>query len=751
MIIGFLKYRKPRPPRRQRQRAFMSVTQLEMRLAPATLAANAMDVTYLDEHNQLVDVHINQPVFTSATIANEVFTFKYGSGVNGSNAIEQQLQEIDLTQLTNLSAAPVPALTITVTSPVTAQPIEVGLINAPGIDLGAVTVQGDLGAINAGAADTNPGLASLTVESMGQYGTATQPPGGGLVSTIQGPLGALTVSVPKGSTGTGNIDGEFINVNGTIGPVIVTGSLIGGKADYSGEISASGDMGDMGGVKVGGSLEGGAGFGTGEIYTGGNLGPVTIGGSVMGSAGNASGSIITDGNLTSVKVGGALDGGMGDYSGEIGSDVFATGNVGPVQIGGNVVGSGGAYSGTIYAGGNLAGVTVVGALDGGAGSPSGAIFASGNITGQVTIGKGVQGSSGLYSGSVTADGTLAATSSVTVGGALSGGAGDYSGDIFANSTLGQVQIVGGVQGSTGDGSGEVGSFYGNVAGVTVGNPVSPVVVGSVVGGTGSDSGGIFADSGVLGPVQITGNLQGGSVSGTQSLAVSGFIFGAHITSVTITGSVIAGTNTGTGRLTDSGAISATYDIGAITVGNLVGNSKNPVVITARGPLLPKGSTATKDVAIASITIGSIVKTTVGSTVKTTVVPGNVSFTNILAGYTPTGTLVNGSAQIGSVTVYGNWTASNLVAGAAGHDGQFGTADDVALGHGDDKAISQIGPIIITGTVAGNVYNSAAHYGFVAQEVTSLTVDGKGITLTPGPNNDHLVSLDSTGTVTVNEV
>jgi hypothetical protein len=168
MIIGFLKYRKPRPPRRERNRAFMSVTQLEMRLAPATLVSSGplanMDVTYLDEHNQLVDVHISQPVFTNATIANEVFTFKSGSGVNGSNAIEQQLQEIDLTQLTNLSAASPPTLTITVTSPGTAQPVEVGFINATGIALGAVQVQGDLGRIDAGDGVTTPGLASLTVQ-----------------------------------------------------------------------------------------------------------------------------------------------------------------------------------------------------------------------------------------------------------------------------------------------------------------------------------------------------------------------------------------------------------------------------------------------------------------------------------------------------------------------------------------------------------------------------------------------------------
>ena len=61
------------------------------------------------------------------------------------------------------------------------------------------------------------------------------------------------------------------------------------------------------------------------------------------------------------------------------------------------------------------------------------------------------------------------------------------------------------------------------------------------------------------------------------------------------------------------------------------------------------------------------------------------------------------------------------------------------------------PIVIKGTVQGNVTNPSAHYGFVAQQVTSLKVGGKVITLKTGPNNDHLVPVDSNGTVTVNEV
>ena len=100
MIIGFLKYRKPRPPRRRR--AFMSVTRLEMRLAPATLVGTT-DVFYLDNHSQLVDVHLSTG-FNASTI-NDVFTFNSGS-VDGSNASQQQLQELDLTQLGDPRPAP---------------------------------------------------------------------------------------------------------------------------------------------------------------------------------------------------------------------------------------------------------------------------------------------------------------------------------------------------------------------------------------------------------------------------------------------------------------------------------------------------------------------------------------------------------------------------------------------------------------------------------------------------------------------
>ena len=65
---------------------------------------------------------------------------------------------------------------------------------------------------------------------------------------------------------------------------------------------------------------------------------------------------------------------------------------------------------------------------------------------------------------------------------------------------------------------------------------------------------------------------------------------------------------------------------------------------------------------------------------------------------------------------------------------------------DTVPVMMIGPIVIKGTVVD--VNNAVHYGFVAQKVTSLSVDGKPpITLTPGV----LVPVDTSGKVNVYEL
>src|SRR5260370_9836038 len=148
------------------------------------------------------------------------------------------------------------------------------------------------------------------------------------------------------------------------------------------------------------------------------------------------------------------------------------------------------------------------------------------------------------------------------------------------------------------------------------------------------------------------------------------------------------------------------DIGAITVNHdLLGNTTNPVVISARGQAVP---TATTDVAIQSLTVR-----------------GLVQYTNILAGYDVDGNPVNGDAQIGDVIVDRDWIASNLVAGVmAGADGLFGTADDAIIPGGSPGIIARINSITINGQVSGTpaAVNSTDHFGIVAEEIGSLRIN-----------------------------
>ena len=66
----------------------------------------------------------------------------------------------------------------------------VGYINSTGHDLGTVSVAGDLGQIDAGdGTPAAPAVKSLTVRTMGQFGTDTQVAGGSLESDLNGALG----------------------------------------------------------------------------------------------------------------------------------------------------------------------------------------------------------------------------------------------------------------------------------------------------------------------------------------------------------------------------------------------------------------------------------------------------------------------------------------------------------------------------------------------------------------------------------
>src|SRR5262245_30554593 len=151
-----------------RNRARLKLEQLEAREAPATLV-NASKVTYQDIDGDNVTVVFSKPILTVGNV-DSVFTFNLG-GISGSNGINQLLWSINLTSLGVAASGTTVTLTA-VRSSVTGGDgfATLGEIDATGIDLGAVTIDGDLGRIRAGdATSTTSGVKGLTVLSLGRF------------------------------------------------------------------------------------------------------------------------------------------------------------------------------------------------------------------------------------------------------------------------------------------------------------------------------------------------------------------------------------------------------------------------------------------------------------------------------------------------------------------------------------------------------------------------------------------------------
>lgn len=336
----------------------------------------------------------------------------------------------------------------------------VGYINATGVDLGKVTVNGDLGQIDAGnAADTAPGLAALTVQSMGVFSN-TQPTSlASALSNIEGKLGSLTiksdmnktkitVTGADGAIGTvlvgGDVDGRGslgisgISSSAAIGNVTVNGSVYGGSTTDSGLIRSGTTMGK---VTVGGSVYGGSGSNSGVIESGTHMGAVLVKGSIVGGTASYAGGIHSIGNMTSAVIKGSILGGNAVNTGILYAYGASTANIGSVKIGGNLEGASGSFSGSVYADTMIKSVVVSGFIQGGSGGESGNIEA--RQLGTVNVGGDALGGSGTYSGSVYS--FAGSTGNVTIGGSLIGG-NALTGIISANQ-LGAVKIVQDMQGA----------------------------------------------------------------------------------------------------------------------------------------------------------------------------------------------------------------------------------------------------------------------------------------------------------------
>jgi hypothetical protein len=341
------------------------------------------------------------------------------------------------------------------------------------------------------------------------------------------------------------------------------------------------------------------------------------------------------------------------------------------------------------------------------GADSGEIF-SGSGVGMVSIGGDIAGGTGTGSGQVGTNGQI---TGLNLGGSLLGGVGDRSGRIIATG-MGMILIQGNLHGDSGASSGGIFSL-GKIAGVRVG--------GSLTGGVGSASGSIVS-GGQMGMVKIGGDLQGGSISGTDSSVIdSGWISGNSIVGVVIGGSVFAGTDdSSAGSLVNNAAIDAAHDIGSIVVKHKVlgsigsGGDITPVTFAAQGAANP---TATKDVAIGTLTIaGSFeLKVFAGFSVDSN------------GGLTPQ----DGNAQIGNVTVQGDWRASTLIAGvqdtgAAG----FGDVGDTIIG-GVANSIAKIANIVVNGDVVGDAIINQL-FPIESHAIGKLKIHGHLVAVPPAP-------------------
>ena len=728
---------------------------LEARIAPAVF-------TFTDVDGDLVTLSTSKG--TDSDLASVVQPHLLASGV-GFQLQEIGLKDDAIFQGTNLVVAS------TATGGGDGL-VNVGYIDATGLDLGSVTVDGDLGQIDAGDANAKTiALRSLSAVSMGVQGTATQAAGGSLVSTVIGAVGAFTLS------------GDFHQATLlVVGAAVDPLPLVHDAADTVAKIAV---------IDIAGSIIGGVAAKSGSIETKGAIGKVTVGGSITGSGGDESGRIFTEDRMGAVNVLGSVIGGGARDSGQI----FSAGRMGSVEIGtafvpGHLIGGGGARSGLISSAANMGSVTVHGDVRGGSADDSGAIGSSGTI-GRIIIDGDVQGGDGTRSGSIQCSAAMLA---VTIHGDLRGGLGDQSGLIASVQTIASLTVDGSIVGGDGIQSGAVGSFKplgavlvkGDVVGgegdssgqiVSATKITRVTILGSLVGGGGYESGAIGSVQ-ALGPISIGQHLiagegdrsglivsQNGSEDATAlpgtiaSVTIGGNIHGIPVTTagveldqdpglnagailsdgavgaVIVTGTVIGGNNDNTGTI-------AAHTIRSVAIGRLLGGSgdSSGAVLTtgALGPVTVagdlEGGGGTFSGSITSV--GKMGKVTIGS-----LLGGGGDFSGLIEtqdsgadmGAVKITRSITGGDGLGSGAIFssgklGTVTAGDLIGGAGTGSGSIGSAGDM-------------GAVRILGNVEGG---DADESGKISSggRIASLTIDGDLL----GGSGNYTTTVDTTAEI-----
>lgn len=685
-------------------------------------------------------------IYTFTDVDGDKVTIKTSLGSNAELASAATVVVGQL-QLLDLSASVFENTTVTITATKAGGGdgfVNVGAIKADNLDLGLVTVAGDLGQIDCGDANLSTiGLAGLNVRSMGAFGLDTQGDSPSFVSNINGPMGALVVKT--------DLTGVHLDISGgNIASIAIGGSLIGSSDNFAGLIQTSGNIGA---VTIGKNIVGGSGDDTGKIRASGSIGNITIGGSILGGAGEYSGSIVATSAVGAVKVGGDIIGGAETYTGYLsfgsavslsvggaligGSNDYAgliktTGNIGPVSIGKGIIGGSAYYGGTIISGGSIGNVTITGSIVGGSGDKSGAIISTlqagiVKITGDLVGGQGtpsgylefgsaasititgsvlgagedsgaivLEGNSGAIivggdllgliegSGSIVSDtGTI---SSITIGGSFLG---QREGSALISAAhLGAIKIGGDLVGGSGSESARI---------ITTGRLASLTIEGSLIGGTGDNSG--FVSAGSLGALKISHDLRGGTGGESGKILSAG-----NIDSITIAGSLVGNSGSYNSVAGQWGQISASGTIGAVKItGDIVGRAG------AYSGSIVNGTGSDQAFLINSVSVGGSV---IGGSGENS---GFLSSAGRLGPVTIGRNLVGGShLNSGSLSANGGDFASLTIRGSV--LGSEGGNSAAIFSHG------KLGAVNIGGDLVGGSDTQSGHI-YSMQDIASITLGG----------------------------
>ncbi len=418
--------------------------------------------------------------------------------------------------------------------------VNLGFLDATGVDLGVFSLKGDLGRVEIGDG-TGPAATSLTVSSFGVYGTSTQPgitpslastAAGALpLLTVNGDVGAITFNAPSLGTAKigGTVEGATFTISGGITALTVNGDFLNSILTATGAVAS---------VKFNGSVED-------SILTLGATTTLSVGDDVLGStlAATSFGSIVPGSTLGSYKVLGGISV-LGEFDS---STIYTGGNISTLTIAGEVSGPS-----------NLNAVGGFGSIEPGATPGSvklnGGLFLKGTLSGGTEIMSG--GDVATLSVARRVD-----TASIAIDG-------DVGSAKFARTVRGLGFLAGGdvttaaFTGSLVDSTFEV---VGSIGTLTAGTTPGSVKITGGISVTGSIIDSSIKTDGDLAKLTVGRRMDGSTVSARGSLSPVDDVAAQTIGSIAVAGrvknsSILAGYDR------NGIAMNADVQIGKVTVG-----------------------------------------------------------------------------------------------------------------------------------------------------------------------------------------